>query len=536
MDTSLTQPSAVLIILDGWGLRPDSADNAILSAKTPTMDTLASKASYISLQASGESVGLPWGEMGNSEVGHITIGSGRVVLADYTQISQSIQTGTFKNNPVLRDITDYVKKASSSLHIIGLLSNAGVHGHMDHILATVSYAASQGFDPCIHLITDGRDSPPQSALTFIKEFNEKLTKIGKGKIVTVCGRYFAMDRDKRWDRTLLAYQAIAHGIGKKAQTIEEAIQANYDSGKFDEFIEPTIIGEPSPMKENDGIICTNFRSDRALQITKMFLSKDIEGVEHDCIPNIYFASMTEYEHGLGTHPLFSVVNLNNPQSNPLTHPLGEVVSEAGLVQLHVAETEKYAHVTYFFNAGREEPFNKEVRIVVPSLKVATYDSAPQMSAEKITHKFIEAWKKDTPAFSVINYANADMVGHTGDLPATIQGVETIDAELKKIIDTIRGESTHILITADHGNAEQLKNPENHMIDKEHSTYPVPFIYIRPEYTFTKWVSLPDDQRIALAALEPAGLLADIAPTVIEILGLQQPVEMTGQSLCGIMTT
>lgn len=536
MNNGSPQQSVLLIILDGWGLRPERSDNAILCARTPCMDTLASHASYITLHASGESVGLPWGEMGNSEVGHISIGSGRVVLSDYTQISSSIESGTFNNNPVLLDMSGYIKKNTGSLHIMGLLSNAGVHGHMDHIIASVQFAAQQGFDPNIHIITDGRDSPPQSALPLLKEFNKKLTSIGKGKIVSVSGRYFAMDRDKRWERTLCAYKAIAQGKGTTAQSAEEAIQKSYDAQKFDEFIEPTIIGEPCPMKENDALLFTNFRADRALQITKMFLHDAIEGVTHERIPNIYFASMTEYEHGLGAHPLFSVVNLNNPQSNPLTHPLGEVVSEAGCTQLHVAETEKYAHVTYFFNAGRQDPFDKEIRIVVPSQKVATYDSAPEMSAADITKEFLQAWEKDKPVFSVVNYANADMVGHTGDLDATIKGVETVDSELIKIINKVRSDSTHIIITADHGNSEQLKNPENHMIDKEHSTNPVPFIYVRPDHAITEFASLSDDERISFAALEPVGLLADIAPTILEILSLQKPNEMTGQSLCGLLTT
>lgn len=534
MANETSPASVVCVILDGWGLRPEQSDNAILSAKTPTMDTLASTTSYITLQASGESVGLPWGEMGNSEVGHVSIGSGRVVLADYTQITESIKSGAINSNPVLRDLTQYVKKNASNLHILGLLSNAGVHGHLDHILALARFAVSEGFNPLIHIITDGRDSPPQSALTFIKEFNNQLASIGKGRIVSVSGRYYAMDRDKRWDRTLLAYTAITEGVGKSAVSVEEALNASYESGKFDEFIEPTNIGDPSPMKENDGIVFANFRSDRALQITKMFLSDDIEGAKHNRIKNIYFATMTEYEHGLGAHPLFSVIDLNNPESNPLSNPLGQVVSDAGLSQLHIAETEKYAHVTYFFNAGREKPFDKETRIVVPSQKVATYDKAPRMSAEKITEEFINAWEKEKPSLCIINYANADMVGHTGNLPATIQGVEVIDAQIKRLIETVSSSSTYVLITADHGNAEQLKNPENNMIDKEHSTNPVPFILVKPHYAFDHEEPINDEQRIACAAVEPVGLLADIAPTIIELLGLQKPAEMTGQSLCALM--
>lgn len=526
----------VLAILDGWGLFPEENDNAIIQANTPVMDTLSKSSQFISLQAAGEAVGLPWGEMGNSEVGHINIGSGRVVLSDYSQISQSIQNNTFYSNPILKQLAEHLSKSKGNFHIMGLLSNAGVHGHIDHLLAAITFAVKKGYNPYIHLISDGRDSPPESAKKFLKDFENSLAKIGKGQIATICGRYFTMDRDKHWDRIQKAYNAMVLGKGNIAVSAQEAIETSYKNKKSDEFIEPTIIGQPEFIKNGDALLFTNFRADRAIQITKYFLSPKIEGIERVLLKNLYYATMTEYEHCLGAHPLFSVVNLNNPQSNPLIHPLGEVISQAGLAQLHIAETEKYAHVTYFFNAGREEPYPKEKRILVPSPRVATYDKTPQMSAAAITTNFIKEWEISNPAFTVINYANADMVGHTGELNATIKAIETVDSQLGIIAEKIAQKSGILIITSDHGNAELLKNPENHMIDKEHSINPVPLIIFQTTPAEAlKWKTSSNSEKIQLAATQPVGLLADIAPTILELMGLQQPTEMTGQSLCGLVT-
>ena len=524
--------SVVLMILDGWGLRPDAEYNAIINAKTPVMDTLQQNYPFISLQAAGESVGLPWGEMGNSEVGHINIGSGRVVLSDFTQITQAIENGSYEKNPNLLKAIDSAKKNNKKFHIIGIISNATVHGNADHILSSAKIAGSAGLEVVIHAISDGRDTPPKIALELFIKLEEALSKINNVKIKTISGRYFAMDRDKRYERVQCAYEAMTLGKGEKASSVKEAIEKSYQNGKTDEFILPVVINEPINISENDSVLFTNFRCDRALQLTKAFVDKQFTGFKRELINNLFFATMTEYEHCLGVYPLFNVVDLNNPSSNPLSNPLAQVISEANLTQLHMAETEKYAHVTYFFNAGNKEPFKGETQLLVPSPKVATYDLQPEMSVRELTKQFIEKFNQINPNFSVINFANADMVGHTGIYEATIKACETVDQQIGLIYQEIAKKDGILIITADHGNAEELLNIETKVQDKEHSTFDVPLIIVGKN-GINKDISfqpLNIEDKIKLIDIKPIGLLADIAPTIIDIFNLKKPDEMTGQTL------
>lgn len=527
-----TNRQVVLVILDGWGLRPEANFNAIINAKTPVIDTLQQNFPFLSLQAAGESVGLPYGEMGNSEVGHINIGSGRVVLSDFTQINQAVETGSYANNPCLTAAIENSKTNGSKFHIIGIISNATVHGNADHIFASAKAASAAGLEVIIHAITDGRDTPPQMALELLGKFEAETRKLEKVSIKTICGRYYAMDRDKRYDRTKLAYDTMVLGKGEKASSVEEAIQRSYQSGKTDEFILPTVINEPVTISTNDSVLFTNFRSDRAIQLTKAFIEKSFSGFDRQSIENLFFATMTEYEHGLGVHVLFSVLDLNNPSSNPLANPLSQVISDAGMTQLHMAETEKYAHVTYFFNAGNKQPLGGETQIMVPSPKVATYNMQPAMSAPELTRQFIDKFNQIRPNFSVINFANADMVGHSGMYDSTIKACEVVDQQIGRIYQEVSKVNGVLVITADHGNAEELQNMETKITDKEHSVFDVPLMIIGKNDINKDIVFQPlnIEDKVRLANIKPVGLLADIAPTIIEILGLNKPEEMTGQSL------
>lgn len=525
------RPKVILVILDGYGLSSDVESNAVIKSATPVLDTLARKVKFISLQAAGEAVGLPWGEMGNSEVGHINIGSGRVVLSDYTQIDKAIKSRSFYSNSNFSASLQNVKLNKSQFHILGLASDGGVHGSTEHIIAIARLAVEAGVEPYLHLITDGRDTAPKVARAFIINVENQLLKLGKGRIVTISGRYFAMDRDKRFERTKMAYENMVNSSGNNFNTAIDAIENAYKNNQTDEFIEPVTIGQKIIVSNNDSLIFTNFRSDRAIQLTKCFLG-NVSNIKTTCLSNLFIATMTEYEHGLGLKPLFSVVDLNDIDTNPLTNPLAKIISDNSLRQIHAAESEKFAHVTYFFNAGVKEPFPGEKRIIVSSPKVSTYDLAPEMSAANLTDNFIKEWKVIKPEFSVINFANADMVGHSGNQQATIIGIETVDNQIKKIIDNTKEERVIICITGDHGNAEQLKNVESGEIDKEHTTNNVPLIMFSNEIVTnnTKWEISSIEDKIKLAQVEPIGLLADIAPSIIYILGLEKPPEMTGQNL------
>jgi len=499
-----------LIILDGWGEAPLGPHNAITSAHTPTWDRLMQDCPHTFISGSGLDVGLPVGQMGNSEVGHITMGSGRVIYQDLTLISQSIASGAFFDNTILRKAFAEAQNTQRAIHIMGLLSPGGVHSHEDHLLACLSMAASYGTPLYLHAFLDGRDTPPQSAKASIEKCEALLSTLPHARMASLGGRYFAMDRDERWERVQRAYEAIAHGNAPIAHSPLMALAHAYARGETDEFVTPTCVvppGEqPVAIQPGDTIIYMNFRADRARALTKAFVSPDFTGFARAPIALGNFVTLTEYDSAFP-------VNIAYP-STPLHNVLGEYLQNKGLTQFRIAETEKYAHVTFFFNGGREAPFIGETRSLIASPQVATYDLQPEMHALAITEKLVAAILSQQYDFLVCNYANADMVGHTGNFEATVVAIEMLDRCLQKIIaalDTVQGQA---LITADHGNAECMKDPltqENHTA---HTTSLVPLVLIGKN----------------AATLPPGGTLADIAPTVLTLLDLPIPEEMTGHSL------
>jgi len=504
----------VLTILDGWGLSPEARGNAILQAKTPNLDKLIGSYPFASLHASGQEVGLEWGEMGNSEVGHLNLGTGRVVLQDLTRINKSVTEGGFLNNAVLLETFNYAEKNQSNLHLIGLFSSGGVHSHLDHLFQLLNLAKLKNFNRvCLHLITDGRDTAPKVVLKDLEKLNKVLTDLQLGQICSIMGRYWAMDRDKHWERTQKAYDCL---IGENTQTALDAITAVNEAYKFnqtDEFIMPTKIKDSPVMKSNDAVIFFNFRADRTRQLSQKIIERN----------DVFFTSFTSY--GYEPTPLVKVAFL----TPKLINQLGYILQENKVSQLHMAETEKYAHVTYFFNGGWEQPYDGEERIMVPSPKVATYDLMPEMSATELTDKFIDSFEKNKPIFTVINYANPDMVGHTGNFDATVKAIECVDENLGKLAQVVFGQNADLVIVADHGNAEQMINLQTGEIDKEHSTNPVPFIICTLEKSH-EIMLVSSETKIAWSAQPPIGVLADVTATIVKRLNLAQPREMTGQSL------
>ncbi|WP_177505010.1 2,3-bisphosphoglycerate-independent phosphoglycerate mutase [Anaerosinus sp.] len=505
----LTAPVA-LVILDGWGIgKADDPNNAIAVANTPVMDGLLAKYPNTSLACSGEAVGLPDGQMGNSEVGHLNIGAGRVVYQELTRITKAIREGEFFENPVLLDVIAKAKVAGGALHLMGLLSNGGVHSHNTHLYALLELAKKQGVkDVYVHAFLDGRDVPPSSAVEFIEALEEKIAEIGVGKIATVSGRYYAMDRDKRWDRVEKAYLAIACAEGNKATTAVECVKNSYADDKTDEFVVPTVIGDYTGMNAKDGAIFFNFRPDRARELTHAFTDVEFDGfARQKGYMEIAFATMTQYEKGLNVEIAY------NPQT--LTNTFGEVLRDNGLKQLRIAETEKYAHVTFFFNGGVEAPLENEQRILVPSPKVATYDLQPEMSAIEVTDKVVAEIEAKNHDVIILNYANGDMVGHTGVIPAAIKAVETVDTCVGRLVDAMLKIGGTVCITADHGNADQMVDPITGGPFTAHTTNKVPFIVVGKD---------------KIGRTVNNGRLADIAPTILDIIGIKVPTEMTGKSL------
>lgn len=515
-DSSASSRPLVLIVIDGWGCAAAGPANAISLAKTPTMDRLWETCPHTTVDASGLAVGLPAGQFGNSEVGHLNIGAGYTVLQDLPRIDGDIESGTFFENPALVEGVERVKQGASAagraprLHLMGLYSHGGVHSHGSHALALVDLAKRHDVkDVQLHLFLDGRDVPPRQALSDVEALEPELAKRGNVRIATISGRYYAMDRDQRWDRTARAYHNLVLGDGKRADSAAEAIQASYDADKGDEFVEPAVIGDPEEgrIRAGDSVIFFNFRADRARQITRAFVLKAFDGFERKQWPHpLHFVTFAEYESGLPvTAVAFPPILVETP--------LAKVVADAGLRQLHVAETEKYAHVTYFLNGGHEQPFPQEDRILVPSPKVATYDLEPAMSANGVADKTIEGIKAGYP-FVALNFANPDMVGHTGVLDAAITAVETVDADIGRIVDAANEAGACVVVTADHGNAEEMVD-ENGQPKTAHTSNPVPLIvYGAPE----------------VKGLEDGGRLSDVAPTVLALLGLNPPSGMTGRSL------
>jgi 2,3-bisphosphoglycerate-independent phosphoglycerate mutase len=505
-DTKQKRRPVMLVVLDGWGWREETADNAVRQAKTPAFDRLWNNGPHAFLRTDGREVGLPPGQMGNSEVGHLNIGAGRVVMQDLPRIGDAIASGEIKQAPALTGLIASLKKSGGICHLIGLVSPGGVHSHQDHGAALAKILAEAGVPAVAHAITDGRDTPPQSAADDLKRFTAALPK--SIPVATVLGRYYAMDRDKRWERVAKAYNAIVEADGPRFPDPQAAIADAYAKKQFDEFIVPAVIGNYRGIKDGDGVLCFNFRADRVREILGAMLDPDFSGFPRK--HRITFAAavgMAQYSDALDK----MMSTIFPPQSFP--HILGEVVSDAGRTQLRMAETEKYPHVTYFLNGGREEPYKGEDRIMVPSPKVATYDLQPEMSAPELTAKAVEAIGTGKYDMIVLNFANPDMVGHTGSLPAAIKAVEAADTGLGKIADAIGKQGGALLVTADHGNCEMMRDPVTGGPHTSHTTNPVP-------------VLLAGGGGAKLAN----GRLADLAPTMLALMELPQPAEMTGTSL------
>ncbi|BAZ52602.1 2,3-bisphosphoglycerate-independent phosphoglycerate mutase [Nostoc sp. NIES-4103] len=504
----------VLVILDGWGYCEETRGNAIAAAKTPIVQSLWTAYPHTLIRTSGKAVGLPDGQMGNSEVGHLNIGAGRVVPQELVRISDAVEDGSIRRNPALVKICQEVRSRNGKLHVVGLCSEGGVHSHITHLFGLLDLAKEQRIsEVCIHAITDGRDTAPVEGAKAIALLQDYIDKTGVGRIVTLSGRYYAMDRDRRWDRVKRAYDVMTQDSPGNGRQAVEVLQASYAEGVTDEFIDPIRIA-PGAIEAGDGVIFFNFRPDRARQLTQAFVSPEFTGFERQQITPLSFVTFTQYDPDLGIAVAFEPQNLSNI--------LGEVIANHGLNQFRTAETEKYAHVTYFFNGGLEEPFPGEDRELVNSPMVATYDKAPTMSAEAVTDVAIAAIEKGIYSLVVINYANPDMVGHTGQIEATITAIETVDRCLGRLIDSIGKAGGTTIITADHGNAEYMLDEEGNPWTA-HTTNPVPLILVEGEKVkipgYGTNVELRDD-----------GKLADIAPTILEILQLPQPPEMTGRSL------
>lgn len=504
----------VLVILDGWGYCEETRGNAIAAAKTPIVESLWTAYPHTLIRTSGKAVGLPDGQMGNSEVGHLNIGAGRVVPQELVRISDAVEDGSIRRNPALVKICQEVRSQNGKLHIVGLCSEGGVHSHITHLFGLLDLAKEQRIsEVCIHAITDGRDTAPVEGIKAIALLQDYIDKTGVGRIVTLSGRYYAMDRDRRWDRVKRAYDVITQDSAGNGRQAVEVLQASYAEGVTDEFIDPVRIA-PGALEPGDGVIFFNFRPDRARQLTQAFVSPTFTGFERQQIKPLSFATFTQYDPDLPVAVAFEPQNLNNI--------LGEVIANHGLNQFRTAETEKYAHVTYFFNGGLEEPFAGEDRELVSSPMVATYDKAPTMSAEAVTDVAIAAIQKGIYSLVVINYANPDMVGHTGQIQATITAIETVDRCLGRLIDSIGKAGGTTIITADHGNAEYMLDEDGNPWTA-HTTNPVPLILVEGEK-----VKIPGYGTDV--ELRNDGKLADIAPTILEILQLPQPPEMTGRSL------
>ncbi|HYW20894.1 MAG TPA: 2,3-bisphosphoglycerate-independent phosphoglycerate mutase [Nodularia sp. (in: cyanobacteria)] len=504
----------VLVILDGWGYCEQKRGNAIVAAKTPIVESLWTAYPHTLISTSGKAVGLPEGQMGNSEVGHLNIGAGRVVPQELVRISDAVEDGSILKNPALVKICQKVRSGNGKLHLVGLCSEGGVHSHLTHLFGLLDLAKEQEISQvCIHAITDGRDTAPIEGIKAIKLLQEQIDEKGIGRIVTLSGRYYAMDRDHRWDRVQRAYEVMTQDTAVDGRQAVEILSASYAEGVKDEFINPVRIA-PGAIEPGDGVIFFNFRPDRSRQLTQAFVSPQFTGFERKQIQPLSFATFTQYDSELPVVVAFEPQNLSNI--------LGEVIANHGLQQFRTAETEKYAHVTYFFNGGLEEPLAGEDRELVSSPMVATYDKAPKMSAEAVTDVAIAAIKKGVYTLVVINYANPDMVGHTGQIEATVTAIETVDSCLGRLLTSISKAGGTAMITADHGNAEYMLDEEGNPWTA-HTTNPVPFILVEGEA-----IKIPGHG--TNVELRSDGNLADIAPTILEILQLPQPSEMTGRSL------
>lgn len=516
----------VLIVIDGFGVAPDSKGNAVTQASTPNFDRYVRTYPVMTLRASGEEVGLSWGEMGNSEVGHLAIGAGRVYYQMFPRINRAISDGSFFDNQALLQAFAHVKEHNSRLHLIGMVSGGRVHAMDEHCYALLEFAKRQGVkDVFVQAILDGRDTVYNAGIDFVTTLQEKMKSLHLGQIASLSGRFFAMDRDRRWDRTKKAYDAMVLGQGNHATDSLQALKDSYAKEVFDEEFVPTVMmneNEPiGTLQKDDAAIFFNFRPDRMRQLAQAFVLPDFSDFERIPVEGLFAVTMAEYEKGLPVQVAFP--------AQTIEHCLAEVLSTQGLTQLHIAETEKYAHVTFFLNGTKEEPFAGEERVIIPSPKVLSYDLAPEMSARDITHRVIQELRANTFDFIVMNFANPDMVGHTGNLNATIKAVEVIDECVGKIVEETLARDGVVFITADHGNAEEKLNLRTGDINKEHATNPVPFYLIGKSFEGQSSIAgeVPDGD---LSLLSPVGMLADVAPTILAVMGIAQPPEMIGQPL------
>ena len=509
----MSKKPTVLMILDGYGLNDKVEGNAVAQAKTPVMDKLMAEGPFVKGNASGLAVGLPDGQMGNSEVGHLNMGAGRIVYQELTRITKEIQDGDFFKNEALLHAVKSAKENGSALHLFGLLSDGGVHSHNTHLYALLELAKREGLENVyVHCFLDGRDTPPASGKGYVEQLVDKMKEIGVGQVATVMGRYYAMDRDNRWDRVELAYNAMVKGEGAEAACGICAVQNSYDNGKNDEFVVPAVVkkdGAPvATIKDKDSVIFFNFRPDRAREITRAFCVDEFDGFAREKRLDLTYVCFTEYDETIPNKEVaFHKVSITNT--------FGEFLAAHNMTQARIAETEKYAHVTFFFNGGVEEPNKGEDRILVKSPKVATYDLKPEMSAYEVCDKLVDAIKADKYDVIVINFANPDMVGHTGVEAAVIKAIEAVDECVGKAVDAVKEVGGQMFICADHGNAEQLIDEETGEPFTAHTTNPVPFILVNADPAYK---------------LREGGCLADIAPTLIELMGMQQPADMTGKSL------
>ena len=515
----------VLVVLDGWGISNNSKGNVLKETSLPTIEKLDNYYPMTTLQASGISVGLFWGESGNSEVGHMALGAGKIVYQNLPRITLSIQDHTFFENPALNKVMDSIKSKNSSLHLMGLIGQGSVHSYLEHLFATLEMAKEKGItNVYIHAFTDGRDSPQTSGTKSIQDLQNHLKTIGVGKIASLSGRNWGMDRNNNWDRVEKAYRLITEGKGIQATDPIKCLQDSYANEITDEYIEPSVImenGMPvATVKDGDGVIFFNFREDRARELTKAFVLPGFEGFQRNLL-KIDFLTLVEYEKDLPVEIAFPPIVLSGG--------LGEILSKHKLKQLRIAETEKYAHVTYFFNGGHEEPWPGEDRILIPSPAVSKFDEAPEMSASLITEKIISTLEEDKYDFILVNYANADMVGHTGNEKACVTAVQTIDKNLSQLIPAVLKKGGYLLITADHGNVEDIKNYHTGQINTEHSSNPVPLWFITADNHREK-----KSEEIVRQQSEVGGLLSDIAPTILEILNIPKEEDMNGESLVPLL--
>ena len=511
----MTRPRpCMLMILDGWGIRGEAAGNAVALASTPNLKSLGAAYPRTQLQCAGEAVGLPDGIMGNSEVGHLNIGAGRVVYQDLLRIDRAVQSGELARNPVIQDLFSRIRTRGSTLHLMGLVSDGGVHSQLQHLLALLDTARTEGLPKvCVHAILDGRDTPPDSGIGYLARLQAHIDQHAFGVLATVCGRFYAMDRDSRWERTRTAYQLYTAGEGRPAADAITAVRQAYEASETDEFVRPILLTAPGGhprglVADGDGVLFFNFRADRARQITRAFTDPAFDRFERPTLPSLCgYACMTRYDESFRLPVVFPPEKIHGI--------LGEALSRAGLTQLRIAETEKYAHVTYFLNGGDEAPFPGEDRCLVPSPKeVPTYDLKPEMSAATVTREVLDRIAGGRYDVMVLNFANMDMVGHTGVLQAAVKACQTVDACVGQIVAAVRAAGGAVLLTADHGNAELMENPDG-SVHTAHTLNPVPFVLI--------------DDRYRNARLRP-GSLADIAPTLLAVLGIEPPSEMTGRSL------